>query len=96
MACFIVLLRYTAPIEDVDAHLADHVEWLRENHREGHFMGWGRRVPREGGLILAKGENKNEVAILAATDPFVTGGVAEFEVIEWAPGFLDESIAGLG
>lgn len=95
MASFIISLRYTAPIEDVDGLLADHVAWLRGNHAVGHFLGWGRKVPRDGGLILARGESRNAVELLAAEDPFVAGGVAEFEVIEWAHGFLDDSIAGL-
>ncbi len=95
MASFIISLRYTAPIEDVDGLLADHVAWLKGNHAAGHFLGWGRKVPRDGGLILARGESRNAVELLAAEDPFVAGGVAEFEVIEWAQGFLDDSIAGL-
>jgi uncharacterized protein YciI len=95
MASFIVSLTYTAPIEQVDALLDEHVAWLRANHAAGHLLGWGRKVPREGGILLAKGESRDEIAALAAQDPFIKGGVAEFEVIEWAAGFLDDSIAGL-
>jgi uncharacterized protein YciI len=95
MASFIVSLTYTAPIEQVDALLGEHVAWLRANHAAGHLLGWGRKVPREGGILLAKGESRDEIAALAAQDPFIKGGVAEFEVIEWAAGFLDDSIAGL-
>ncbi|KMS55057.1 hypothetical protein V474_18520 [Novosphingobium barchaimii LL02] len=95
MASFIVSLTYTAPIDKVDALLEDHVAWLREQHAAGHLLGWGRKVPREGGILLAKGESRDAVAALAAQDPFVVGGVAEIEVIEWAHGFLDDSIAGL-
>lgn len=95
MASFILSLRYTAPVEAVDALLEPHVAWLRANHAAGHFLGWGRKVPREGGIILARGESREAVAALAATDPFVAGGVAEVDVIEWAHGFLDDSIAGL-
>jgi len=96
MASFIVSLTYTAPVEEVDKLLMEHVEWLRANHAAGHFLGWGRKVPREGGILFAKGESRAEVEALAASDPFVTGGVATVEVIEWAHGFLDDSIAGLG
>lgn len=95
MASFIVSLTYTAPIEQVDALLDEHVAWLRAKHAAGHLLGWGRKVPREGGILLAKGESRDEIAALAAQDPFIKGGVAEFEVIEWAAGFLDDSIAGL-
>ncbi|AXB77559.1 YciI family protein [Novosphingobium sp. P6W] len=95
MASFIVSLTYIASIDKVDALLEDHVAWLRAQHAAGHLLGWGRKVPREGGILLAKGENRDAVAALAAQDPFVVGGVAEIEVIEWAHGFLDDSIAGL-
>jgi uncharacterized protein YciI len=95
MASFIVSLTYIAPIEAVDALLEDHVAWLREQHSAGHLLGWGRKVPREGGILLARGESREVIEALASQDPFVVGGVAKIEVIEWAHGFLDDSIAGL-
>lgn len=95
MALFILSLRYIAPVEQVDALLDAHVEWLRTNHAAGRFVGWGRKVPRDGGIILAKGDSREAMVALAASDPFVAGVVAEVDVIEWAPGFLDDSVAGL-
>lgn len=95
MASFIVSLTYIAPIEAVDALLDEHVAWLRDNHAKGHLVGWGRKVPREGGILLAVGDDRKAVEELAARDPFVVGKVAEIEVIEWAPGFLDDTVAGL-
>lgn len=95
MASFIISLRYTAPIEQVDALLDDHVAWLRANYATGRLLGWGRKVPRKGGVLFAVCDNWTDAEALAIADPFVTGGVAEVEVIEWAPGFLDESIEGL-
>lgn len=95
MSSFIVSLTYTAPIEAVDELLEAHVAWLREQHAAGHLLGWGRKVPREGGILLAKGESREAVGALALQDPFVTGGVATIEVIEWAHGFLDDGVAGL-
>jgi uncharacterized protein YciI len=95
MASFIVSLTYTAPIDEVDALLEKHVAWLREQHVAGHLLGWGRKVPREGGILLARGESREAIEALASQDPFVLGGVATIDVIEWAHGFLDESIAGL-
>lgn len=95
MASFIISLRYIAPIAQVDALMDKHVAWLRANHESGALVGWGRKVPREGGIVLAKGESLDAVKTLAMEDPFVKGGVAEIDVIEWAPSFLAESIAGL-
>lgn len=95
MALFVLSLRYVAPIEAVDALLADHLAWLEANRAEGHFIAWGRKVPREGGVILARCENRDGIAALAATDPFIAGGVAEVDVIEWMPTFLGEGLEGL-
>lgn len=96
MGTFIFSLRYTAPTEQVDAVLGEHVAWLRAGHAEGALLGWGRKVPREGGIVLARAADRAAAEALAARDPFVLGGVAEVDVIEWAPSFLDDSIAGLG
>lgn len=95
MPSFILSLRYTADLEAVDALMNDHVAWLKKNHAAGHLVGWGRKKPRDGGIIMATGESREAVGKLAASDPFVTGGVAEVEVIEWSPSFLDDSVAGL-
>jgi len=95
MAAFIISIRYTAPLEAVDALMADHVAWLKGNERAGHFHGWGRKVPREGGIVLATGGDRESVEALAAQDPFVIGGVAEAEVIEWAPSWLADGLERL-
>jgi uncharacterized protein YciI len=95
MSGFIILIRYTAPVGEVDALLDPHVEWLRAQHAAGHFIAWGRKIPRDGGLILAHGASRAEVEALAAMDPFVTGGVATAEVIEWAAGFVAPGFEGL-
>ena len=43
----------------------------------------GRQIPRTGGVILAHGDDRDEMEALAAGDPFVTGGVATVEVIQF-------------
>lgn len=92
---FILSIRYTAPIEQVDHHRRAHLDWLRTGHQAGVFLGWGRKTPLTGGIVLAKG-TRAEVEALALTDPFVTGNVAEVEVIEWTPSFLGEGLEALG
>ena len=96
MAVFLISLRYTAPLERIDALLGRHVEWLKEQREAGHFLAWGRKVPRDGGLILVRGASRTEIERLAAGDPFVLEGAAEADVIEWAPSFVADSVAGIG
>ena len=92
---FVLNLRYTAPLDDVDALLADHVAWLKSQHEAGHFIAWGRKVPREGGMIMAHAADRDEAEALAASDPFVKGGVATVEVIEFTPNFVAPGLEGL-
>ena len=51
----IVLLTYTAPLEALDAQLAAHRDWLKAAADEGVLMAAGRKVPRTGGMFLARG-----------------------------------------
>jgi uncharacterized protein YciI len=89
---FILLLTYTKPLPEVDALINDHMAWLNEHYESERFLVSGRRIPRTGGVIVARGADREEVEALAASDPFVSGGVATVEVIEFqalraAPGF---------
>ncbi|MFK4005247.1 YciI family protein [Qipengyuania sp. NPDC077563] len=92
---FVFSLKYIAPLEEVDALLPDHVAWLKAQHEAGHFIAWGRKVPREGGLIMAHAPTREMAEELAASDPFVKGGAAEVEVIEFSPSFVAPGLEGL-
>lgn len=82
---FIVVLTYQAPIEEVDAHLKAHIEFLDQYYEEGVFLASGRRVPRVGGVILAEAESEEALRAIVDADPFLTSGVATAEIIEFAP-----------
>jgi uncharacterized protein YciI len=89
---FVLLLTYTKPLDEVDALMRKHMAWVNEQYAAGRFVVSGRRVPRTGGVILARGDDREEIERIAASDPFVTGGVATVEVIQFrasqaAPGF---------
>lgn len=79
---FIIALTYTAPVEVLDGHLADHRAWLDQGIADGWLLLAGRREPRTGGILLARGE-RAAVEAKAATDPFVINGAASFELIEF-------------
>ncbi len=93
-AVCIITLTYTAPDTAVDALMKPHVAWLEAGIAEGAFLLAGRQVPRTGGIILCRG-SKADVEAVAATDPFVTGGVATATVVELAPSFAHEALAAI-
>ncbi len=80
---FILELTYTAPLERVDALLPAHVSWLEQHYANGTFLASGRKVPRDGGIILAVAPDRPAVEALAATDPFVPAGVAAYRITEF-------------
>ncbi|QNQ10042.1 YciI family protein [Sphingomonas alpina] len=89
-----ILLRYVAPLDQVDAQMAAHVAWLELGYAEGIFIVSGRRAPRTGGVILCRG-HRPEVEALVASDPFVVSGVAEAEVIEFGANMAADRFAAL-
>jgi uncharacterized protein YciI len=80
---FVLELTYTAPLERIDAALPQHVAWLQEHYAAGTFLASGRKVPREGGVILAVGEDRAAIEALVATDPFVVAGLCAYRVTEF-------------
>lgn len=85
---FIASLTYTVPIERIDAVLADHLAWLKAGHVAGHFLAWGPREPRDGGLIFVKAASRAEAEALLMSDPFLLHQLADLTVIEWTPRFV--------
>lgn len=88
---FILSLTYIAPLEHADEHMDAHMAWVREGYDKGFFLASGRKVPRTGGVVLARGDRATIEAMCAA-DPFTIHGIAEYEIIETAfttvaPGF---------
>src|SRR5262245_53203883 len=75
-AMFVVLLTYVKPLEDVDKEMKAHVAFLRACYSAKVFVASGRRVPRTGGVILARAPSKEELAAVMDKDPFVREGIA--------------------
>jgi uncharacterized protein YciI len=80
---FVIELIYKAPLEEIDAQMKAHMAFLKKHYASGHFLVSGRKVPRDGGIILALGESREEVEAIIAEDPFVSRGLAEVRVVEF-------------
>ncbi|GII23635.1 YciI family protein [Planosporangium mesophilum] len=83
---FLLIVSYTAPLAEVDAILADHLQFVVDHYADGTFLLSGRQNPRDGGgFILAKGDDRDAIERLIATDPFVIKNVAAYTVIQVEP-----------
>lgn len=91
---FIVTVTYVADLDQVDALIPAHREWLDGHYAAGRFVASGPQVPRTGGLIIARGD-RDELDSILATDPFSLAGVATYAVIEFTPVKTAPEFAGL-
>jgi uncharacterized protein YciI len=82
-AMFVIELAYTADLARIDAHMAAHVRFLKKYYAAGHFLVSGRKIPRDGGIILAVGRSREEIEAIVREDPFHRHGLADFRVIEF-------------
>ena len=92
---FVLLLTYVKPLPEVDALMREHMAWLKKGYADGRFLVSGRQIPRTGGVILARGDDRAEIEALAAGDPFVAGGVATCEVVQFRASQTAPALDGL-
>ena len=58
---FVIELIYKADLGAIDAHMAAHVKFLKKYYKAGNFLISGRKIPRDGGIILAVGESRSQI-----------------------------------
>ncbi|HEX6274341.1 MAG TPA: YciI family protein [Polyangiaceae bacterium] len=80
---FVIELTYKAELAAIDAAMAPHMAYLKKYYDAGVFVLSGRKIPREGGVILAVGETRERVEAIAREDPFHARGLSDFRVIEF-------------
>jgi uncharacterized protein YciI len=81
---FIVTLTYLKTVEEVDVLMPGHIAWLDEGYASGLFVASGRRIPRTGGVILARSGDEQGLIEFLARDPFAIHGAARFDVVEFS------------
>ncbi|MEO8473794.1 MAG: YciI family protein [Chryseolinea sp.] len=80
---FIIDLNYIVPLEQLDAHMNDHVKFLRKYYKQNIFLASGRKVPRTGGIILSLAKTRAELDTILKEDPFYSLELAEFKITEF-------------
>ncbi len=92
---FVVLIDYKKSLDDVDENLEEHVGFLKKYYAEGVFLASGRKVPRSGGVILARCESSEKLREILKEDPFYREKIADYEVTEFVPSMTCEELSSL-
>jgi uncharacterized protein YciI len=91
---FVVSLNYKVPLEQVDAHIEDHIAWLKQAYAKGMFLASGRKIPRDGGVVLAKGD-RAALEDELTRDPFHQHDLADYHITEFDPVMVADGLDAL-
>jgi uncharacterized protein YciI len=80
---FIIDLNYIVPLDELDSHMAEHVDHLNKYYEKNVFVASGRKVPRTGGVILALADSVETIEKIIAEDPFFKHKLAEFKITQF-------------
>jgi uncharacterized protein YciI len=92
---FVITLTYTVPLEEIDALMPGHLAWLDRHYAAGTLLASGRRVPRIGGVILARAADRAELDVVLAEDPFAKAGAVGYDIVEFTPTKTAPGLEGL-
>lgn len=80
---FVIELTYKVDLAEIDAHMVAHVKFLKKYYASGNFLVSGRKIPRDGGIILAMGTSRQQIQSIIQEDPFYARGLADFRIVEF-------------
>jgi len=91
----IAIIRYRRPLEEVIEVTEQHRAYLKTLKDEGILIASGPMDPRAGGILLLDVPDDDVAATLDRVregDPYVTFGLAQYEVIPWNVGLGKEDL----
>ncbi len=85
---FLAIVRYRKPLEELQRLQDAHRTWATGLKERGLIVASGPLEPRFAGAILLRfpdGTPDADVLALRDQDPYVKGGVAQWELLQWNP-----------
>jgi uncharacterized protein YciI len=94
----LAILRYRRPLEEVLPVVEEHRAYLRGLQEQGLLLASGPFDPRNGGGLLLRvpdGDVHGTLDRIRDGDPFTQRGLAQYELLPWAPTFGKEGLDSL-
>lgn len=89
---FIINITYKVDLEKIDSLLEDHIDYLKEQYAKGIFIASGKKVPRNGGILLSNIVDKSILEKSLEKDPFKINDLADYELIEFIPSMTSKEL----
>ncbi|MFM0135870.1 YciI family protein [Caballeronia grimmiae] len=80
---YVINLRYTGALAEIDDALEEHRAFLERHFAAGVFVMAGPKVPRDGGVIIATGVDRERLDAIIAEDPFARQQLAHYDITEF-------------
>ncbi|MFC4928494.1 YciI family protein [Delftia deserti] len=90
---YIVSVKYVRPLEEVQAHLEAHKQWLARHAAAGRILVAGPFEDKSGGLALASCSSRAELDAMIAEDSFVLHQLVLVSVQGFEPAIRAEAFA---
>lgn len=92
---YVIMLHYKVGLDVMDRHRPAHLEWLKKGYAEGMLLASGRQNPPTGGCIIARAMPREKLDAYLAEDPFMTAGLADYQVTEFNPNLWASELQGV-
>lgn len=89
---FLINMQFTAPLTEIDKLVGAHRDYLLGKYESGTLLFGGRKVPRQGGIIISTQTEKADVEALLAADPLIENNLAEYTLTEFEPVMCNEKM----
>jgi uncharacterized protein YciI len=80
----LAIIRYRRPLEEVMKVTDLHRAYLHGLHEKGLLLVAGPLDPRYGGALILRVPDVPTLDTIRDEDPYVTSGVAQYELLPWA------------
>ena len=85
MKHFLVELTYIVEIAKIDEVITEHRAFLQIGYDKNILLMSGPKNPREGGVIIARGESVEALQEFFSNDPYSINKCAEYKFTEFMP-----------
>ncbi len=92
---FVVTLKFSANKAQAPHFMEGHNAWITRGFDDGVFLMTGSIQPGAGGAVLAHNVTRADLQARVESDPFVAENVVSADILEIAPGRIDERLAFL-
>ena len=98
MKHFIIEINYKIPAEEMIEIVAEHRQFLQGGYERRLLLFSGPRLPRTGGIVIARAESLEEIHAFFQNDPYHLHDMAEHRFTEFEPvklqGFMEDWVSG--